>query len=153
MTFGNVMHTTIKEFVGEIQKRGNSPASKKCLAIYEREWSAAGFTDDFHEQEYRKAGREQLEAFHQTYSAAPADVLHQEKRFELPLEHEVVVTGRMDQVNRIAEAKSKSSITKPAGLATQKKRRKISAQRLRSGRAGNSRTSPEPPRLLQSGDQ
>ena len=30
-------------------------------------------------------------------------MLHQEKRFELPLEHEIVVTGRMDQMNRIAD--------------------------------------------------
>ena len=71
------------------------------LAIYDREWSSAGFSDEYHEEEYRKAGREQLEAFHKTYSAAPADVLHQEKPFELPLERDVVVTGRMDQVNRI----------------------------------------------------
>ena len=38
----------------------------------------------------------------ETYAAAPADVLYQEKTFELPLEHDVIVTGRMDQVNRIA---------------------------------------------------
>jgi len=30
-------------------------------------------------------------------------VLHQERAFELPLEHNVVVTGRMDQINRIGE--------------------------------------------------
>jgi len=29
--------------------------------------------------------------------------LYQEKTFELPLEHNVVVTGRMDQVNRLGE--------------------------------------------------
>jgi RecB family exonuclease len=39
--------------------------------------------------------------FHRSYCGAPADVLHQEKTFELPLEHDVIVTGRMDQVNRI----------------------------------------------------
>jgi RecB family exonuclease len=102
MTFGNVMHTTIKEFVSEVHKRRNVPF-EEVISIYEREWSAAGFTDEFHEQEYRKAGRVQLEAFHRTHLAAPPEVLHQEKRFELPLEHELVVTGRMDQVNRIAE--------------------------------------------------
>ena len=63
------------------------------MSIYEREWSAAGFIDEFHEKEYHKAGREQLEAFHRSYSAAPADVLYQEKSFELPLDHEVVVTA------------------------------------------------------------
>ena len=79
ITFGNVMHTTIKEFVGEVHKRRKVPFEEVIAAIYEREWSAAGFTDEFHEQEYRKAGREQLGAFHRSYSANPADVLHQEK--------------------------------------------------------------------------
>jgi DNA helicase-2/ATP-dependent DNA helicase PcrA len=102
ITFGNVMHTTVKECVGEIRKGRNIPFDE-VVSIYEREWSAAGFIDEFHEKEYQKAGREQLEAFHRSYSAAPADVLHQEKPFELPLDHEVVVTGRIDQINRMAD--------------------------------------------------
>ena len=99
-TFGNVMHRTIKEFIAEHGKRKKFLFEEVC-AIYDREWSAAGFIDEYHEQEYRKAGREQLEVFHRSYCGAPADVLHQEKTFELPLEHDVIVTGRMDQVNRI----------------------------------------------------
>jgi DNA helicase-2/ATP-dependent DNA helicase PcrA len=99
-TFGNVMHTTIKEFVGEVRKRGKAVPLDEMLAIFEREWTSAGFPDEYQEEEYRKAGREQLEAFYRSYIPAPADVLYQEKPFELPLPHEVVVTGRMDQVNR-----------------------------------------------------
>jgi DNA helicase-2/ATP-dependent DNA helicase PcrA len=102
MTFGNVMHTTIKEFVGETRKR-RKVSFEDVAAIYEREWSSAGFPDDYLEAEYRKAGRGQLENFHRSYTAAPPEVLHQEKAFELPLEHNVIVTGRMDQVNRIGE--------------------------------------------------
>lgn len=98
-TFGNVMHTTIKELVGEIRNRRRM-SFEEVLRVYEREWSTAGFSDDYHEQQYFRAGHDQLEAFYKTYSAAPADVLYQEKRFELPLDHEIVVTGRMDQVNR-----------------------------------------------------
>jgi ATP-dependent DNA helicase UvrD/PcrA len=100
MTFGTVIHTTIKGFVGEMRQRGKVPI-EEVLSIYDREWFSAGFPDDYQEQEYRKAGREQLEAFYRSYSAAPADVLYQEKAFELPLEHDVLITGRMDQVNRI----------------------------------------------------
>ncbi|MDE3109743.1 MAG: ATP-dependent helicase, partial [Acidobacteriota bacterium] len=100
MTFGNVMHRTIREFVAELRKRGRVPL-EEVMAIYEREWSSAGFPDDYQEQEYRNAGREQLAAFQETYSAAPADALYQEKAFELPLENEVIVTGRIDQINRI----------------------------------------------------
>jgi len=102
LTFGNVMHTTVKEFVAEVQKRKAVPL-EELLAIYDREWMSAGFTDEYHEEEYRKAGREQLAAFHKTYSAAPSDVLHQEKPFELPLDGDVVITGRMDQVNRTGD--------------------------------------------------
>jgi DNA helicase-2/ATP-dependent DNA helicase PcrA len=100
ITFGNVMHTTVKECVGEIRK-GRSVPFEEVVSIYGREWSAAGFMDEFHEKEYHKAGREQLQAFHRSYSASPADVLYQEKPFELPLDHEVVVTGRIDQINRL----------------------------------------------------
>jgi len=99
-TFGNIMHRTIKEFVHEVSKR-RKISFEDVLTIYNREWSGAGYIDRYHEEEYRKAGRDQLEAFHRTYSAAPADVIYQEKNFELALEDDVVVTGRMDQVNRI----------------------------------------------------
>lgn len=101
-TFGRVMHTTIQEFVREMRERRKVPL-EDLLAIYDRGWSSAGFTDDYDEDEYRKSGREQLEAFHQAYSANPPDVVHQEKKFELPLDHGIVVTGRIDQVNRIGK--------------------------------------------------
>ncbi|MGA3295389.1 MAG: ATP-dependent DNA helicase [Candidatus Acidiferrales bacterium] len=100
--FGNVMHTTIKEFVGEMRKQRKVPF-EEVMAIFDREWTSAGFPDEYQEEEYRKAGREQLEAFYDSYVAAPAEVLYQEKGFELPLGHDVVVTGRMDQVNRVGE--------------------------------------------------
>ena len=102
MTFGNVMHTTIKEFAALVRERRKVPFSE-VAAIYEREWSSAGFPDDYQEEEYRKAGLEQLEHFHRSYSAAPPDMLYQEKGFELHLDHDVIVTGRMDQVNRLGE--------------------------------------------------
>ena len=102
MTFGNVMHKTVKDFVGAV-KDGHKPSLEDVLASYEREWSSAGFPDDYQEEEYKKTGREQLAAFYKSYMKAPADVMFQEKPFELPLEHDVVVTGRIDQVNRLAD--------------------------------------------------
>ncbi len=101
MTFGNTMHKTIKEFVADVKKRKRVPF-EEVAAIYDRVWSGAGFIDDYHEEEYKKAGREQLQAFHKTYSADPADVLMQEKQFELEMENNVTILGRIDQVNRIA---------------------------------------------------
>lgn len=100
MTFGNVMHNTIKECVTEIKKRKKIDLGE-VSGIYDRLWSRAGFLDDYQEEEYKKDGLIQLSTFHKTYSAAPADVLMQEKRFELPMEKEVTVLGRIDQVNRI----------------------------------------------------
>jgi DNA helicase-2/ATP-dependent DNA helicase PcrA len=99
MTFGNVMHTTIKEFAALVRDKRKIPFSE-VAAIYDREWSSAGFPDDYQEREYRKAGREQLEHFHRSYSAASPDMLYQEKYFELHLDHDVIVKGRMDQINR-----------------------------------------------------
>ena len=109
MTFGNVMHTTIKDFVAEMRK-GRRVAFDEVEAVYQREWSSAGYPDDYLEEEYRRAGREQLEVFHRFYAAAPPDVMHQEKAFELPLEHNVVVMGRMDQINRLGDDKDSREV-------------------------------------------
>jgi len=100
MTFGSVMHTTIKEFAGGMSKNGKF-SFEDVMAVYDREWYSLGFPDDYQEEEYRKAGREQLQNFHTSYMAAPPDLLHQEKSFELHLDHDVIVKGRMDQVNRL----------------------------------------------------
>ena len=99
MTFGNAMHTTIKEFVGEIRKR-RKISLDEMMTIYEREWLTAGYADDYHQEEYRKAGCEQLAKLYETFRLSPPDVLHQEKSFELALDKDVIVKGRMDQVNR-----------------------------------------------------
>ncbi|MCL4524789.1 MAG: PD-(D/E)XK nuclease family protein, partial [Acidobacteria bacterium] len=66
-----------------------------------REWRSAGYEDDYQEKEYQREGLEQLRAFHASALPRPEDVLGQEKTFELPMDGNVVITGRMDQVNRL----------------------------------------------------
>jgi DNA helicase-2/ATP-dependent DNA helicase PcrA len=101
MTFGRVMHRTIREFVDNCRRRREIPFEEVAIS-YNREWRSAGFLDDYQEEEYRREGLLQLEAFCKSYIAAPAHVLHQEKSFELHLENNVVVTGRIDQINKLA---------------------------------------------------
>ena len=100
MSFGSVMHNTIKHFIGEL-KKGRALPFEEVAHKFELEWTSAGFEDDYQEQEYKKDGLLQLRAFHETTLAAPPDVVAQEKAFELPMENNVVLTGRMDQVNRL----------------------------------------------------
>jgi DNA helicase II / ATP-dependent DNA helicase PcrA len=100
MTFGSVMHSTIREFAAEVHKGRRIPF-EEVSGIYDREWRSVGYSDDYQEEEYRAAGREQLQAFCAEYVKSPPDVLRQEARFELPLENNVVVNGRIDQINRI----------------------------------------------------
>jgi CRISPR/Cas system-associated exonuclease Cas4 (RecB family) len=104
MTFGNVMHTTIREFLGALRKGRPLPPFEEVEAIFRREWSSAGFEDRYQEECYQQDGLEQLRAFHAACLAAPPDILAQEKPFALELEHNVQVTGRIDQINRVAGA-------------------------------------------------
>jgi len=101
MTFGNVMHGTVKDFLAELDK-GRRVAFEDVEDIYNRRWSSAGYGDTFQEEEYRRAGREQLRAFFESTLAACPEVLAQERTFEMPLENDIVVTGRIDQINSIA---------------------------------------------------
>ena len=100
MSFGSVMHTTIKYFIGELAK-GHALPFEEVARKFELEWTSAGFEDDYQEQEYKKDGLAQLRAFHATTLASPPNVIAQEKVFNLPMDNNVVLTGRMDQVNRI----------------------------------------------------
>ncbi len=99
-TFGNVMHTTIKQFIGALRKGQRLPFDE-VETIFRREWTSAGFEDGYQEECYQLDGIAQLRAFHATCMETPADILFQEKAFTLELENNVQVTGRMDQVNRV----------------------------------------------------
>jgi DNA helicase-2/ATP-dependent DNA helicase PcrA len=99
VTFGSVMHLTIREFVKGLKQNARFPFDQ-VESIYLREWRSAGFEDDYQEGLYKSEGLEQLRAFHATTIEAPPGVLHQEKSFELLMPGNIVVTGRMDQVNR-----------------------------------------------------
>ncbi len=98
-TFGNVMHTTIRQFMAALRK-GEALPFEEVETIFRREWTSAGFEDDYQEQCYLEDGLAQLRAFHTTCLATPPDIWAQEKRFTLELENGVQVIGRMDQINR-----------------------------------------------------
>jgi DNA helicase II / ATP-dependent DNA helicase PcrA len=101
-SFGAVMHTTIKRFLEQL-RRGVRLPFDEVARIFETEWISAGFEDDYQESEYKKDGIEQLRAFHSALLAAPPEILEQEKAFELPLENNVVIHGRIDQINYLGQ--------------------------------------------------
>ncbi len=98
LSFGSVMHTTIKRFLEQLKKGAKLPFDE-VRRIYETEWSSAGYEDEYQEAEYKKDGLEQLKIFHAGMLQEAPDILEQEKGFELPLENNVILSGRMDQVN------------------------------------------------------
>jgi ATP-dependent DNA helicase UvrD/PcrA len=100
LSFGSVMHTTIKRFIDQLRKGVKLPF-EEVARIFETEWNSAGFEDEYQESGYKKDGLEQLRAFHAGLLEAPPHVLEQEKSFELPLESNVTIIGRMDQVNSL----------------------------------------------------
>ena len=99
-TFGRVIHSTIRRSVAEL-KKGHKLPFAEVERIYETEWSAIGYEDDYQEEEYKKDGLEQLRTFYQGLLAEEVEILEQEKGFELDLENNVVVKGRIDQINSL----------------------------------------------------
>ena len=100
LTFGRVVHSTIRRAIAEM-KKGNRLPFEEMQRIYETEWSQIGFEDDYQEQEYKKDGLEQLRTFHAAMTESLPAILEQEKGFELGLENNVIVKGRIDQINSL----------------------------------------------------
>ncbi len=100
LTFGRVMHSTIRRVMAEF-KKGNRLPFEEVQRLFETEWSVAGFEDDYQEGEYKKDGLEQLRALHQTILEQTPEILDLEKTFLLPVENNVVLKGRIDQINSL----------------------------------------------------
>jgi DNA helicase II / ATP-dependent DNA helicase PcrA len=100
LSFGSVMHTTIKRFIDHLRKGVKLPF-EEVARIFETEWTSAGFEDDYQESGYKKDGLEQLRTFHASTLEALPQTIEQEKSFELPLENNITIIGRMDQVNSL----------------------------------------------------
>jgi DNA helicase II / ATP-dependent DNA helicase PcrA len=104
MTFGAVVHNTIRRFVDQLRKGTRLPWDD-LARIYEAEWKSGSFEDDYQEEGYKKDGLEQLRVFHAAVLENPPKVLEQEKAFELPVEDNVILAGRIDQINSLGGKK------------------------------------------------
>jgi DNA helicase-2/ATP-dependent DNA helicase PcrA len=100
LTFGRVIHATIRRAVAEL-KKGHTLPFEEVQRIYETEWSAIGYEDDYQEEEYKREGLEQLQTFYAAMIETLPEILEQEKTFELDLESNVIVKGRIDQINSL----------------------------------------------------
>ena len=100
LTFGRVMHATIRRVMAEF-KKGNRLPFEEVQRLFETEWSASGFEDDYQEGEYKKDGLQQLRALHQAVLEQTPEILELEKTFALPVENNVVLKGRIDQINSL----------------------------------------------------
>jgi ATP-dependent DNA helicase UvrD/PcrA len=100
LTFGRVMHGTIRRMMAEF-KKGNRLPFEEIQRLFETEWSAAGFEDDYQEGEYKKDGLEQLRALHDGVLLETPEILEIEKTFALPVENNVILKGRIDQINSL----------------------------------------------------
>lgn len=116
LTFGAIMHTTIRRFIDQLRKGVRLPWDD-VARIYETEWKSAGFEDDYQEQGYKKDGLEELRVFHASILENPPQVLEQEKAFELPVENDVILTGRMDQINSLGNKKDVEIVDYKTGKA------------------------------------
>jgi DNA helicase-2/ATP-dependent DNA helicase PcrA len=103
LTFGRVIHGTIRRMMAEL-KKGNRLPFDEVQRIYETEWSTVGYEDDYQQGEYKKDGLEQLRIFHQAMLDQPLLVLELEKNFELPVENDVILKGRIDQINSLGRS-------------------------------------------------
>jgi DNA helicase-2/ATP-dependent DNA helicase PcrA len=100
LTFGRVMHSTIRRVMAGF-KKGNRLPFDEVQRLFETEWSASGFEDDYQEGEYKKDGLEQLRVLHQAVLEQTPEILELEKTFALPVENNIVLKGRIDQINSL----------------------------------------------------
>jgi DNA helicase-2/ATP-dependent DNA helicase PcrA len=97
LTFGNVMHQSIRRYF-ELRRNG-SPSFAQIEEFYLARWKSMGFDDAYQEDTYRQAGLEQLRGFVERHNAEEIDTgrIQMEQSFTLDL-GDVALDGRIDQI-------------------------------------------------------
>ena len=103
LVFGLIMHRCVAEYF-KAQTKGKGVDETELRHIYDIKWAESGwpFEDAFQKEDYYQTGWEQFSAFHQQQREEPDAFLESEKTFEWN-QGEIVLTGRIDQVNRAAD--------------------------------------------------
>jgi DNA helicase-2/ATP-dependent DNA helicase PcrA len=96
LTFGNIMHGSVKRYF-ELRAKGQA-SFEAVKEFYESAWRKSGFEDEYQEQAYKQAGLEQLRAFVEKQESTETLPLGMESSFSLDL-GEVLLEGRIDQIN------------------------------------------------------
>jgi RecB family exonuclease len=98
LTFGNLMHQTVRHYF-EL-RRTTLPRFEEIKQFYLDHWQSVGFDDNYQEETYRKAGLEQLRGFIEKHNPLAIDCqkIRWEKSFSLDLD-DLILEGRIDQIN------------------------------------------------------
>jgi RecB family exonuclease len=102
MAFGLIMHRSVVEYFRARQHAG-AVTPEDLRHLYEQQWRQAGwaFSDAYQQEQYRATGWQQLQEFHRYHAERETTVLDLEKTFEWPWEDDVVLRGRIDQINQL----------------------------------------------------
>ncbi|MFH0750501.1 MAG: ATP-dependent DNA helicase, partial [Chloroflexota bacterium] len=109
-TFGSTAHAAFEAFTKERRERaarGEPPPTREDLGqLFAAEWKPTGFPDATSEQTYRRRTASLLDNFWEGELATAGTALHEELRFELPLDPGdggpvVRIGGSIDRIDRL----------------------------------------------------
>lgn len=114
LTFGSIMHQCVRSYF-ELA-RTKVPRFEEIEQIYLASWKSVGFEDTYQEETYKKAGLEQLRQFvdQKNDSAIAANSIRLEEYFSLDC-GDVVLEGRIDQINPLETPESQGRATRDGG--------------------------------------
>jgi len=117
LTFGSIMHQSVRYYFR--LRREGEPSFEAIREFYLRAWKDLGFEDTYQEQTYKKAGLDQLREFvaRHNASAPAADNVALEQRFTLDI-GDIVLEGRIDQVNPLAGSAGVAPASPLPGVST-----------------------------------
>ncbi|HEY6764209.1 MAG TPA: ATP-dependent DNA helicase [Candidatus Sulfotelmatobacter sp.] len=106
MQYGAAIHRVLSTYYDSV-RLGRPKTDEELLALFCGDFAAAGIEEEYQHELYEKQGIEQLKEFlASARSAAAPNVLHTEEPFDIHV-GEMVVTGRIDRVDRCPDGSVK----------------------------------------------
>ncbi|PIS22670.1 hypothetical protein COT50_00715, partial [candidate division WWE3 bacterium CG08_land_8_20_14_0_20_41_10] len=99
LTFGNSIHSTLREFHTEDIFNGNV-SCERLLELYKKNWDGTGYLDPKQREQRFASGEKFLKEYYQKEKGGSKKIIELEKTINLKLAG-VKFTGRVDRIDRI----------------------------------------------------
>ncbi|MFH1826912.1 MAG: UvrD-helicase domain-containing protein [bacterium] len=120
LVFGETIHSTLQKFYREFN-RNKKINFANLISFYKKEWIPQGYSSKSHHDKMYEDGIKMLKAFYKKFHSKNIEIIDLEKPFRVKTDQNVILSGKIDRVDKLEGSKIEIIDYKTGKLPDEKK--------------------------------